>query len=190
MTPARHFVQAVCRVRAPCLHALLQRENNQKRAGLQLCRHGSPFSLEKKEREGERGREREEERSPPMPAHPANLHALHKRHETTNAPDSPQLHCASPSPSGPSYVYCGHVVGFTALSKADSTHTNHPAAHHRHRHAATGTRASRTGLAAHPAPRPRKADHLVAPPRQPGNTPPARPSTPSQPPSIPLIQGT
>lgn len=89
MTLARHFVQAVCRVRAPCLHALLQRENNQKRAGLQLCRHGPPFSLEKK-KERERGKEREkEERSPPMPAHPANLHALHKRHETTNATDSP-----------------------------------------------------------------------------------------------------
>lgn len=74
MTPAQHFVQAVCRVRVPCLHALLQRENDQQRAGLQLCRHETPFSLEKKK---EREREKEE-RSPPMPAHPANLHALHK----------------------------------------------------------------------------------------------------------------
>lgn len=51
MTPAQHFVQEVCRVRAPCLHALLQRENNQKRAGLQVCRQGGPFSLEKRKRE-------------------------------------------------------------------------------------------------------------------------------------------
>lgn len=65
MTLARHFVQAVCRGRAPCLHALLQRENNQKRAGLQLCRHGSPFSLEKKkERERGEGREKKKEALP------------------------------------------------------------------------------------------------------------------------------
>ena len=38
----------------------------------------------------------------------------------------------------------------------------HPAPHHWRRHAATCARSSRTGLATHPAPRPRKTHHAVA----------------------------
>lgn len=157
MTPAQHFVHEVCRVRAPCLHALLQRENNQNVQVCRVCRQAPPFSLEKRKREK---REKRKEALPCL----HTLHTLHKRHETTQATDRPYPNCASPAPSGPSYVHRGHVVGFTTLPKANRTHTDHPAAHYRHGHAATRPRTPRTGLAAHPAPRPRKTDHVVVAP--------------------------
>lgn len=61
MNPIRHFVQAVCRMRAPCLHALLQRENDQ---NVQVCSFAgtSPISLQRKrKREREKRGEKKKE---------------------------------------------------------------------------------------------------------------------------------
>lgn len=119
-----------------------------------------PLSLEKKkERKRGKGRVKKKEVLP-------CLHILHKRHKKTHAPHRPYPHCASPAPSGPSYVHHSHLVGFTALSKADSTHTDDPAPHHRHRYAAIGTCAARTWLGPHLAPRQRQAHYLMATARQ------------------------
>lgn len=160
MTPFQGVLQRVCRLRTPWLHAPLQRMGFKNVQPYSYAGWGGGFSLDKRKR-GKKGKGRERREKPPPPCTPAELQT---RHETTHATDRPYPNCASPAPSGPPYVHRGHVVGFTALPKANSTDTDHPAAHFRHRHAATRPSTPRTGLAAHPAPRPRKTDHVVVAP--------------------------
>lgn len=115
-----------------------------------------------------------------MPAKLHILHTLHVRGEKHAPKSTSPNHCPAPPQHRPPHVQRADVVGLPAQSKAAMRDAWNAEPLPGHRHATSGSRTARPGLATHPAPRQWQAHHLVATTIKPHHPPPTRQATTSQ----------